>query len=212
MLTSSSHDFGPLLSLARTRVGLICLSGVLANYGFTLIMATVSQRFTRSLRNQLFVHAKSCRYVTMTPTNMGTSCLSIPMILMPFAKRLNNPFSTLYPQRYHPWGNDYADGYPLLFLIVLFSWFIVMVFIIKDVSGKSGRYFGAQQKNLGTALYWKKWCLKSKNWLRPFVWKRKHWGFWPDQWPTLWSLPTRLTAMPMSSCRFLGTWEMFPLF
>ena len=26
---------------------------------------------------------------------------------------------------------------------------IVMVFIIKDVSGKSGRYFGAQQKNLG---------------------------------------------------------------
>ena len=26
---------------------------------------------------------------------------------------------------------------------------IVMFFIIKDVSGKSGRYFGAQQKNLG---------------------------------------------------------------
>ena len=42
MLTSNSHDFGPLLSFL-TRVGLICLIGVLANYGFTLIMATVSQ-------------------------------------------------------------------------------------------------------------------------------------------------------------------------
>lgn len=53
MLTSNSHDFGPLLSFL-TRVGLICLIGVLANYGFTLIMATVSQDSLRSLRNQLF--------------------------------------------------------------------------------------------------------------------------------------------------------------
>lgn len=53
MLTSNSQDFGPLLFFLM-RVGLICLIGVLANYGFTLIMATVSQDSLRSLRNQLF--------------------------------------------------------------------------------------------------------------------------------------------------------------
>ena len=98
MLTSNSHDFGPLLSFL-TRVGLICLIGVLANYGFTLIMATVSQDSLRSLRNQLFARMQNCQFVTLIPTNTGTSCLSIPMILMLFAKRLNNPFLNSYPQR-----------------------------------------------------------------------------------------------------------------
>ena len=99
MLKSNSHDFGPLLSFL-TRVGLICLIGVLANYGFTLIMATVSQDSLRSLRNQLFARMQKLpvRYFD-THQTPGTSCLSIQMILMLFAKRLNNPFLNSYPQR-----------------------------------------------------------------------------------------------------------------
>jgi len=124
MLTSNSHDFGPLLSFL-TRVGLICLIGVLANYGFTLIMATVSQDSLRSLRNQLFARMQKLPAIEQ----------SIPQLLSSAITILGVTITMLTVS-------------PLLFLIVLFM-VIVMVFIIRDVSGKSGRYFGAQQKNLG---------------------------------------------------------------
>ena len=149
MLTSNSHDFGPLLSFL-TRVGLICLIGVLANYGFTLIMATVSQDSLRSLRNQLFARMQKLpvRYFDthqhgdiMSIYTNDIDALrqaieqSIPQLLSSAITILGVTITMLTVS-------------PLLFLIVLFM-VIVMVFIIKDVSGKSGRYFGAQQKNLG---------------------------------------------------------------
>ena len=149
MLTSNSHDFGPLLSFL-TRVGLICLIGVLANYGFTLIMATVSQDSLRSLRNQLFARMQKLpvRYFDthqhgdiMSIYTNDIDALrqaieqSIPQLLSSAITILGVTITMLTVS-------------PLLFLIVLVM-VIVMVFIIKDVSGKSGRYFGAQQKNLG---------------------------------------------------------------
>ena len=149
MLTSNSHDFGPLLSFL-TRVGLICLIGVLANYGFTLIMATVSQDSLRSLRNQLFARMQKLpvRYFDthqhgdiMSIYTNDIDALrqaieqSIPQLLSSAITILGVTITMLTVS-------------PLLFLIVLFM-VIVMVFTIKDVSGKSGRYFGAQQKNLG---------------------------------------------------------------
>ena len=149
MLTSNSHDFGPLLSFL-TRVGLICLIGVLANYGFTLIMATVSQDSLRSLRNQLFARMQKLpvRYFDthqhgdiMSIYTNDIDALrqaieqSIPQLLSSAITILGVTITMLTVS-------------PLLFLIVLIM-VIVMVFIIKDVSGKSGRYFGAQQKNLG---------------------------------------------------------------
>ena len=71
------------------------------------------------------------------------------MILMLFAKRFNNPSPQLLSSAITILrGNDYhADGFsPLVLDCSLRHGFIVMVFIIKDVSGQSGRYFDAQQK------------------------------------------------------------------
>ena len=133
-----------------TRVGLICLIGVLANYGFTLIMATISQDSLRSLRNQLFARMQKLpvRYFdthqhgdTMSIYTNDIDALrqaieqSIPQLLSSAIMILGVTITMLTVS-------------PLLFLIVLIM-VIVMFFIIKDVSGKSGRYFGAQQKNLG---------------------------------------------------------------
>ena len=130
MLSSNSHDFGPLLSFL-TRVGLICLIGVLANYGFTLIMATVSQDSLRSLRNQLFARMQKLP-VRYFDTHQHGDIMSI----------YTNDIDALRQ------AIEQSIPSPLLFLIVLVMVFI-MTMVIKNVSSKSGRYFGAQQKNLG---------------------------------------------------------------
>ena len=149
MLSSNSHDFGPLLSFL-TRVGLICLIGVLANYGFTLIMATVSQDALRSLRNQLFARMQKLpvRYFDthqhgdiMSIYTNDIDALrqaieqSIPQLLSSSITILGVAITMLTVS-------------PLLFLIVLMM-LVVMFYVMKNVSSKSGRYFGAQQKNLG---------------------------------------------------------------
>ncbi|MEO3170989.1 ABC transporter ATP-binding protein [Streptococcus parasanguinis] len=149
MLSSNSHDFGPLLSFL-TRVGLICLIGVLANYGFTLIMATVSQDALRSLRNQLFARMQKLpvRYFDthqhgdiMSIYTNDIDALrqaieqSIPQLLSSAITILGVAITMLTVS-------------PLLFLIVLMM-LVVMFYVMKNVSSKSGRYFGAQQKNLG---------------------------------------------------------------
>ena len=53
MLQTGSSDFGPLRDFLLG-LALFCLVGVLANYGFSIMMETISQDALRSLRNQLF--------------------------------------------------------------------------------------------------------------------------------------------------------------
>ena len=149
MLTSNSHDFGPLLSFLM-RVGLICLIGVLANYGFTLIMATVSQDSLRSLRNQLFARMQKLP-VRYFDTHQHGDIMSIyTNDIDALRQAIEQSIPQLISSAITILGVTITmlTVSPLLFLIVLVM-VLVMFFIIKDVSGKSGRYFGAQQKNLG---------------------------------------------------------------
>ena len=149
MLKSGSHDFGPLLRFL-TSVGVFCLIGVIANYVSSLLMATISQDSLRSLRNQLFARMQKLpvRYFDthqhgdiMSIYTNDIDALrqaveqSIPQLLQTSITLIGVTVTMLTVS-------------PLLFIVVLVM-VGIMFMVIKNVSAKSGRYFGEQQKNLG---------------------------------------------------------------
>lgn len=149
MLKSGSHDFGPLLRFL-TSVAVFCLIGVIANYVSSLLMATISQDSLRSLRNQLFARMQKLpvRYfdthqhgdiMSIYTNDIDALCQaveqSIPQLLQTAITLIGVTVTMLTVS-------------PLLFIVVLVM-VGIMFMVIKNVSAKSGRYFGEQQKNLG---------------------------------------------------------------
>ena len=149
LLQSGSRDFAPLLQFLLG-VGIFCALGVVANYVSSLIMATLSQDTLRSLRNQLFARMQKLP-VKYFDTHQHGDIMSIytndidalrqaieqsiPQLLQSAITIIGVTVSMLMVS-------------PLLFLLVLIM-VGIMVLVIRNISGKSGRYFGEQQKNLG---------------------------------------------------------------
>lgn len=149
MLQTGSSDFGPLRDFLLG-LALFCLVGVIANYGFSIMMATISQDALRSLRNQLFERMQKLpvKYFDTHPhgdiMSIYTNDIdalrqaieqSIPQLFSSAISIIGVTVSMLVVS-------------PLLFLVVALM-LAIMVWVIKTVSSKSGRYFGEQQKNLG---------------------------------------------------------------
>ena len=149
MLQTGSSDFGPLRDFLLG-LALFCLVGVIANYGFSIMMATISQDALRSLRNQLFERMQKLpvKYFDTHPhgdiMSIYTNDIdalrqaiehSIPQLFSSAISIIGVTVSMLVVS-------------PLLFLVVAVM-LAIMVWVIKTVSNKSGRYFGEQQKNLG---------------------------------------------------------------
>lgn len=149
MLQTGSSDFGPLRDFLLG-LALFCLVGVIANYGFSIMMATISQDALRSLRNQLFERMQKLpvKYFDTHPhgdiMSIYTNDIdalrqaieqSIPQLFSSTISIIGVTVSMLVVS-------------PLLFLVVAVM-LAIMVWVIKTVSSKSGRYFGEQQKNLG---------------------------------------------------------------
>lgn len=149
MLQTGSSDFGPLRDFLLG-LALFCLVGVIANYGFSIMMATISQDALRSLRNQLFERMQKLpvKYFDTYPhgdiMSIYTNDIdalrqaieqSIPQLFSSAISIIGVTVSMLVVS-------------PLLFLVVAVM-LAIMVWVIKTVSSKSGRYFGEQQKNLG---------------------------------------------------------------
>ena len=149
MLDSGSKDFGPLLTFLSI-LAVIGVVGVLANYGFSLIMATVSQDTLRSLRNQLFARMQKLPVKYFDTHQHG----DIMSIYTNDIDALRQAIEESIPQLLQSAITIIGVAVsmimisPLLFLLVL-SMVGVMAYVIKDISGKSGRYFADQQKNLG---------------------------------------------------------------
>ena len=149
MLQTGSSDFGPLRDFLLG-LALFCLVGIIANYGFSIMMATISQDALRSLRNQLFERMQKLpvKYFDTHPhgdiMSIYTNDIdalrqaiehSIPQLFSSAISIIGVTVSMLVVS-------------PLLFLVVAVM-LAIMVWVIKTVSSKSGRYFGEQQKNLG---------------------------------------------------------------
>lgn len=149
MLRTGSSDFGPLRDFLLG-LALFCLVGVIANYGFSIMMATISQDALRSLRNQLFERMQKLpvKYFDTHPHGdiMSIYTNDIDALRQAIEQSIPQLFSSAITMIGVTVSMLVVS--PLLFLVVALM-LALMVWVIKTVSSKSGRYFGEQQKNLG---------------------------------------------------------------
>ena len=149
MLQTGSSDFGPLRDFL-VGLALFCLVGVMANYGFSIMMATISQDALRSLRNQLFERMQKLpvKYFDTHPHGdiMSIYTNDIDALRQAIEQSIPQLFSSAITMIGVTVSMLVVS--PLLFLVVAVM-LAIMVWVIKTVSSKSGRYFGEQQKNLG---------------------------------------------------------------
>lgn len=149
MLQTGSSDFGPLRDFLLG-LALFCLVGVIANYGFSIMMATISQDALRSLRNQLFERMQKLpvKYFDTHPHGdiMSIYTNDIDALRQAIEQSIPQLFSSAITMIGVTVSMLVVS--PLLFLVVALM-LAIMVWVIKTVSSKSGRYFGEQQKNLG---------------------------------------------------------------
>ena len=149
MLRTGSSDFGPLRDFLLG-LALFCLVGVMANYGFSIMMATISQDALRSLRNQLFERMQKLpvKYFDTHPHGdiMSIYTNDIDALRQAIEQSIPQLFSSAITMIGVTVSMLVVS--PLLFLVVAVM-LAIMVWVIKTVSSKSGRYFGEQQKNLG---------------------------------------------------------------
>ena len=149
MLQTGSSDFGPLRDFLLG-LALFCLVGVIANYGFSIMMATISQDALRSLRNQLFERMQKLpvKYFDTHPHGdiMSIYTNDIDALRQAIEQSIPQLFSSAITMIGVTISMLVVS--PLLFLVVAVM-LAIMVWVIKTVSSKSGRYFGEQQKNLG---------------------------------------------------------------
>ena len=149
MLQTGSSDFGPLRDFL-VGLALFCLVGVMANYGFSIMMATISQDALRSLRNQLFERMQKLpvKYFDTHPHGdiMSIYTNDIDALRQAIEQSIPQLFSSAITMIGVTISMLVVS--PLLFLVVAVM-LAIMVWVIKTVSSKSGRYFGEQQKNLG---------------------------------------------------------------
>ena len=149
MLQTGSSDFGPLRDFLLG-LALFCLVGVIANYAFSIMMATISQDALRSLRNQLFERMQKLpvKYFDTHPHGdiMSIYTNDIDALRQAIEQSIPQLFSSAITMIGVTVSMLVVS--PLLFLVVAVM-LAIMVWVIKTVSSKSGRYFGEQQKNLG---------------------------------------------------------------
>lgn len=149
MLQTGSSDFEPLRDFLLG-LALFCLVGVMANYGFSIMMATISQDALRSLRNQLFERMQKLpvKYFDTHPHGdiMSIYTNDIDALRQAIEQSIPQLFSSAITMIGVTVSMLVVS--PLLFLVVAVM-LAIMVWVIKTVSSKSGRYFGEQQKNLG---------------------------------------------------------------
>ena len=149
MLQTGSSDFGPLRDFLLG-LALFCLVGVIANYGFSIMMATISQDALRSLRNQLFERMQKLpvKYFDTHPHGdiMSIYTNDIDALRQAIEQSIPQLFSSAITMIGVTVSMLVVS--PFLFLVVAVM-LAIMVWVIKTVSSKSGRYFGEQQKNLG---------------------------------------------------------------
>ena len=203
MLTSNSHDFGPLVPLDTGWFDLFDRGT--ANYGFTLIMAGLFHKIHLEVFEiSCLPHAKLL--VRYFDTHQHGDIMSI---YTNDIDALRQADWTIHSQLLSSAITIFGVTITMLTVspLVLDCLFMVIVMVLyhQGCSGKSGRYFGAQQRTWGlrTALL-KKWCLV-KSGQGPLCMKEKAWGFWLDQWPTLWVF---VPGQPLCQCSHANSWEL----
>ena len=149
LLSQSVPDYSPLIG-AITNIAIIYGIGILATYGFNRIMVTISLGTLKHIRDELFVHMETLPigffdthshgdimsvYTNDTDTLRQLISQSIPQLIVSLITIVSVTVSM------------FILSVPLaIFTLVMGG---LMVYVSKKLSAKSGKYFVAQQKQLG---------------------------------------------------------------
>lgn len=149
MLGVKNPDFAPLLA-AIGRVAFFYLFGAAAMYTYSRIMVYVTQGTMRDLRCEIFEHMENLpiRYFDTHPHG------DIMSVYTNDVDTLRQMISQSLPQIFSSIITIIAVIVSMISLSVLLTMLtvvmvVVMLFITKTLAGKSGKYFLAQQQDLG---------------------------------------------------------------
>ena len=150
MLESGSRDFGPLLG-AILRTACFYASGIAATYTFNRIMVNVTQGTLRRLRDEMFNHMESLPIGYFDGKTRG----DIMSVYTNDIDTLRQMISQSIPQLFN--GSITIVGVIVCMVIrsvpltiVTFIMVGFMLFCTMGITKKSGSYFMAQQRDLGT--------------------------------------------------------------
>lgn len=149
LLNKSGANFGPLLKMLIT-LAVIYYVGVLATYAYSRIMIVISQGSLKKIRDDMFAHMETLP-ISFFDTNSHGDLMSlytndtdalrqmisqaIPQLLSAIITVVSIFLSMIYL------------SLPLTGIEILII--ILMFYVTKSIGAKSGKYFGAQQKDLG---------------------------------------------------------------
>ena len=149
MLQSGAADYGPLAA-AMLRVAAFYALGILCAYGYNRIMVNVSQGTMRTLRLQLFRHMESLpiRYFDTHPHGDIMSVYTndvdtLRQLIGQSIPQLLNSLVTIVTSL----ASMILLDLPLTGITV--AMICLMLLVSSKVAGRSGRYFAAQQQDLG---------------------------------------------------------------
>ena len=149
MLKSGSTDFTPLASAILKLIGILSV-GILASFFYNRIMVTVSQGTMEKMREEIFSHMETLPiryfdthshgdimsvYTNDTDTLRQLISQSIPQVIVSLMTIVSVTISM------------FILNVPLAVLTIACG--LLMVYTSKKISAKSGKYFIAQQKQLG---------------------------------------------------------------
>lgn len=142
-------DFTPLLRAILVMGGLY-LFGVLAGYGYNRIMLIISQGVLKKVRDDMFAHMQTLpiKYFdththgdVMSYYTNDTDTLR-QMISQSIPNMINSLITIVAVFAAMVWTSPVLTGVVFVFLFMQF-------FVVKQVGGRSGKYFIAQQNSLG---------------------------------------------------------------
>lgn len=150
MIGAKNPDFSPLLG-AITRVAVFYLLGAGAMYTYSRIMVYVTQGTMRDLRCEIFEHMESLPIKYFDTHSHG----DIMSVYTNDVDTLRQMVSQSMPQIFSSvititavLISMFSLSIPLTF--VTLGMVVLMLFVTKTLAGKSGKYFLAQQQDLGT--------------------------------------------------------------
>ena len=149
LLSQTVPNYAPLLN-ALLELATIYIVGILATYGYNRIMVTISLGTLKHIRDELFEHMQTLPlrffdthahgdimsvYTNDTDTLRQLISQSIPQVIVSFMTIVSVTISM------------FILNVPLAVLTIACG--LLMVYTSKKISAKSGKYFIAQQKQLG---------------------------------------------------------------
>ena len=150
LLKSENPDFGPLLR-AILRVACFYAIGVISSFSYQRIMINVTQGTLRDLRNDLFAHMETLP-ISYFDTHAHGDIMSVYTNDIDTLRQL---ISQSIPQLINSAFTIVSVIVSMLILdipmtFVTLAMVGLMLVVTRKIGGQSGKYFVAQQKDLGT--------------------------------------------------------------